>query len=264
MSTLPNGQSSSDPRNNRADENTAPEKAELLRCIVRWFRGFHLHREKSKATDWLTVALTLGVAIAAIWSALIFDGQLTTMRRDSVRAENESISARRHAREQIRFLQEQLNAMEDQTELDQRAWVGFEDIREFGQVGIPSAFSFTLKNTGKTPALHVELKEFIKKVNRGEKLHFTYKDMPPEPTRGLIMPSATFYVNKQNAIPNQGQMNLIASDEQRVYFYGRTDYDDIFGRHHWTTFCSYMARDGSVAVICPEYNDADDTRQKPN
>jgi hypothetical protein len=84
MSTAPSNQAASNPGNNRESKKQLPEKPELPRCIVRWFRGFHLNREKSKVTDWATAVLTLGVAIAAFWSAWIFQGQLTETRNDAV------------------------------------------------------------------------------------------------------------------------------------------------------------------------------------
>lgn len=80
MSAAPDGKTPSDPSNDGEKQERLPEKPELPRCIVRWFRGFHLHREKPKITDCLTAALTLGVAIAAFWSAWIFQGQFTLMR----------------------------------------------------------------------------------------------------------------------------------------------------------------------------------------
>lgn len=52
-----------------------------MRLFILCLRGFHLNREKAKVTDWLVVALTLVVAIAAIGSAWIFQAQLTEARR---------------------------------------------------------------------------------------------------------------------------------------------------------------------------------------
>src|SRR5579871_926343 len=80
MSTPPHSQPPPNPKDDGNTANKNPESPELPRCIVRWFRGFHLHREKSKVTDWVGVILTLGVAVAAFWSAWVFQDQLREMR----------------------------------------------------------------------------------------------------------------------------------------------------------------------------------------
>ena len=51
-----------------------------------------MHREKPKVTDWLTVGLSLFVALAAIVSAWVFQGQLTEARK--LTAFSEEISKR--------------------------------------------------------------------------------------------------------------------------------------------------------------------------
>jgi hypothetical protein len=84
MTTPPNGKLPANPHKNRNCEEDSPTPVEaIIRCTLRFFHGFHLHRERSKVTDWLTVALTLGVAIAAIWSALIFQDQLKEARKQT-------------------------------------------------------------------------------------------------------------------------------------------------------------------------------------
>src|SRR5437762_3066063 len=121
MSTPPNTNAASNPGNNREKESQFPEKPEMPRSIIKWFRSFHLNREKPKITDHLTVVLTLVVAIAAFWSACIFQGQLTEMRRGAI--------------------------------VDQRAWVAPFDIQsEHNSIG-EIYFKVLYKNTGKTPAL---------------------------------------------------------------------------------------------------------------
>jgi len=145
-----------------------------------------------------------------------------------------------------------------QGRLDQRAWVNFTDVQGSAQAGTQSRFSFNLRNSGKTPALHTTVEYFIKNVNRGENITFTYKGITTEPTRGLISPNALVSVALANAIPSEAEMKRIRDEEKRVYFYGRVHYGDIFGRPHWTTFCAYLARDGSAMLYCSEYNSTDD------
>jgi hypothetical protein len=81
MTTTPNRQPAPHPKNDRDDGDYSPTPGQMMRRFVLCLRGFHLNREKAKVTDWLVVALSLGVAGAAFWSAWIFQGQLTEARR---------------------------------------------------------------------------------------------------------------------------------------------------------------------------------------
>lgn len=81
MSTTPDSKSARHPKRKQESEDYSPTPTEMLRRLVICLRGFHLHREKPKITDWLTAGLTLVVAAAAICSAWVFQGQLTEARR---------------------------------------------------------------------------------------------------------------------------------------------------------------------------------------
>jgi hypothetical protein len=83
MGTAPNHNPANRPQGKREDTEYFPTASQVLRCLVVWLHGFHLDREKPKFTDWLTVILTLLVAIAAFMSALIFQGQLDEARKST-------------------------------------------------------------------------------------------------------------------------------------------------------------------------------------
>ena len=83
MSATPNRQPSTNPRRNRRDREYSPTPSQVMRCFIGWLRGFHWNREKAKVTDWLVVILTLGVAVAAIWSVWVFQGQLDEARKST-------------------------------------------------------------------------------------------------------------------------------------------------------------------------------------
>jgi hypothetical protein len=224
-------------------------------------------REKWRLTSLSNKTISVATVIIAVASTLQFGTALfqwLEMRDAGIQtakiiAANERVAAAME--KSAKKSEEALNANIEASRTDQRAWVGFEDVRVTAQIGIPSRFSFNLKNTGKTPALHASLQYYIKNLNRGEKLQFTYKGITTEPTRGLIPPNATVFVNLTNAAPDAAEMNRIRVEEKRVYSYGRVNYADIFGRPHWTTFCTYMARDGSAMTYCPEYNNTDDASE---
>ncbi len=116
--------------------------SKILKTALECLRHYRdTPREKSKRSDVVMVILTLGIAIAAFWSAWIFQGQLT----DSQNANNRS---------------------EGQWETQQRPWVGLSGGVEFTKppifqvfavnaaksTGIELSIAFKVKNFGLSPA----------------------------------------------------------------------------------------------------------------
>src|SRR6267154_1849565 len=151
-----------------------------------------------------------------------------------------------------------LSATIAQNRLDQRAWLGFEDVNVTGGLGKPFHFAFKIKNSGKTPAYKVTLQYFIRNMERGQPLKFDYGGIPTIPSRGFIPPNGTAFVDRTNATPDEAEMTRIRTEAKRVYLYGRTAYSDVFGRPHWTTFCTYLTPEANGMSYCSDYNSSDD------
>lgn len=49
----------------------------------------------------------------------------------------------------------------------------------------------------------------------------------------------------------------ITNGEIHIYVHGILTYDDVFGRHHWTTFCYYLRTDGINYEAYKEHNEND-------
>jgi hypothetical protein len=78
MSATPNNEFSANPKNGPDSKDNSPNPSEALAIVFDWLRHWwDAPREKSKAADWILVGLTVAIAIAAFWSAWIFQGQLT-------------------------------------------------------------------------------------------------------------------------------------------------------------------------------------------
>ncbi len=59
-----------------------PRLEDLVRALITWLQNWRAApRERSKTADWAMVVLTLLAAIAAICSAIIFQGQPKEARR---------------------------------------------------------------------------------------------------------------------------------------------------------------------------------------
>jgi hypothetical protein len=123
MSATPNHETSDLPQNKRKREDYSPSPTEMIRRFLLFLRGFHWNREKPKITDFVTVLLTLAVALAAFWSAWIFQGQLGEAHRAT-------------------------ELSEKQWKAQQRPWVGLSGNIEFPKQPTFQVFtSATPKNT---------------------------------------------------------------------------------------------------------------------
>ncbi len=61
-----------------------PTPSEFISAIYQWLlHWWDVPREKSKAADWAVAALTILIAVAAFWSAFIFQKQLEEARRQT-------------------------------------------------------------------------------------------------------------------------------------------------------------------------------------
>jgi hypothetical protein len=288
MSSPPDGDATSNPGNNREGKDELPEKPEMPRSIIRWFRGFHLHREKPKITDYLTVGLTLVVAFAAFWSAFIFQGQLSVARQQASDAADDARSSRRHVRQQIalaqieaKAAQDNVTAVQDQMRLEQRAWMTLSGTRNQIEIGKPIVMGFNLRNTGKTPAKRIYSVFRLEILNDSDEPTFDYSDkeltfwsidnieMPNEPTPeiGVTSLSRTPGINTPHAaILSQDLFDKYRNGQIWFATVGKISYEDAFGRTHWLNMCSYKttARDQSLfsspvgAKACGKYNDTDD------
>lgn len=176
-------------------------------------------------------------------------------------AESDGRTASRHARQQIRALQSQVSAIQTQMRQGQRAWLSFEDVGVTKDINGRMVFSFSLRNSGKSPALNAHANYSVKNVISGDQLTFTYtgKNNERETARASIAPTATRYVKVYEGPISPEEINRIITRQKTVYFYGKATYDDIFSRHHWVTFCTYLELSGTDLVLnyCSEHNETD-------
>ena len=144
MSATPPDKPADTPQNNSGTQDNGPTPSEMLRVVVGWMKGYwNAPREKSKWTEILTAVLTFCIAVAAIWSAWIFQGQLTEARRTT-------------------------SLTRQQLEASIRPWIAvdFEIIGPitFDANGVVIPFATRLRNVGHSPAIYVYVSPKI--VNR--------------------------------------------------------------------------------------------------
>jgi len=162
----------------------------------------------------------------------------------------------------------ELLQMTEQSEDDQRAWVGVQDTVKIMQVNptqpsLPVKTAIMLINSGKTPAINLKRvsaymisttlkpgpeQEYIRMIE--EKLRNT-KDhiaLGPGATHTLESSDNGNYIN-----PKWGK---ILAKTDFLYLYGIFEYQDIAKRNHRTTFCFYLKDPAAQQFAsCESYND---------
>ena len=150
-------------------------------------------------------------------------------------------------------------------ELDQRAWLGVEDFIPNPTVpakGQTFVVKIAVKNTGKTPATNIFQRGASEPVRTGDSPHFAYEPGKPG---GMIAPEAFSFIpvvtmtdpeTGSPLIVNDDIINGLSGKSFTVYVSGIIEYDDIFKRRHWLTYCASWVGDGFSA--CKDHNDTGD------
>jgi hypothetical protein len=238
----------------REGHEFSPEPSLVLRYFLRWLRGFHLDRERSKAADWAMVVLTVFAVVAAFGSAWLFELQLFDARR--------STDATIH------------NFM-----VDERAWVELEAIKgtllSAGSAKIGAGFTYPIyvHNVGKTVARDVKLRASRNgsqsSISMGDNADSLARiqdklllgkipsaaDIPITiATPTVLAPNSTSPVP---AILIGQEPRYYTNDEWVSYIIGRIDYADEFGIPHWLKFCFFVADAKGNLGNCKVGNDED-------
>ncbi len=154
------------------------------------------------------------------------------------------------------------NAANKQAILSQRAWmqvkVGIESPTGKWTVGKPLDVRMKRKNTGRTPALNVK---DVNAMTIQEKINGVFKSPPfsykPEQyvRAGNLTPDGEIFSDFVEPFTAEDE-NRIVSEKVRVYVHGVIEYDDVFGVHHWLTYCNFLLP-GQAFAICPYHNEVD-------
>lgn len=202
--------------------------------------------KKNRTVQWVIAAGTWGAVISASTYAFIAARQLCTSTK-------------------------QLKDNEAFFRLDERAWVEPEtltltDVEVHSHQGMEYVRLF-IKNFGKTSATGLRLKS----NNRGY-------EIGNEPSKEIILND---WLNPSHLLTEQispilgpGNDTAIAPGKELIHipykafgrtlgtaYVGRIEYDDIFGCHHWYTYCYYaLAKD--IFAACAYGNDEDSEKPK--
>ena len=154
----------------------------------------------------------------------------------------------------------------NQSQLDQRAWVGiigtsppkFKEGERF-LYAVPGRWinlAVVVTNSGKSPAKILQSDIAINHYPVSGKFTPQFKGRSMH-SIAVIQPSMQ---NTMNSLPvsfNDTTWKGVLADTERLYFYGRIRYEDIFRHQHTTTFCMFLQPTLDSFAGCDTYSDAD-------
>jgi hypothetical protein len=161
------------------------------------------------------------------------------------------------------------HALAQSAELDQRAWLGASDYAYAITESDPVEGSVIVLNTGRTPAMEIlcrttgttKLKGYILKDS-----DIVYPADLPTLKEGTIFPNQHFPLKAAGPPMDLSKQkiwfNSVTGGGWIQYFFGDIRYRDVFGRDHWTHFCTQFVPKTKSGTPCSIYNDTDDNKGK--
>lgn len=157
-------------------------------------------------------------------------------------------------------MKEAVNVTATQFKLDQRAWLGFVGIMGEAEVGKPLLITVKFKNTGRTPAKNIISAAIAEPIPKTGVPNFTKEESITRESTAIVPPQGEFTiilsVTPKGPLDNDG-FRSITSGETCVYDHGIINYNDIFNKKHWLTYCYVLSPDGKTYTIYKEHNDMD-------
>jgi len=172
---------------------------------------------------WLPIVFSGLVVIVIVVQAFIYKKQWDVMR------------------EQSNLLNASIQEATKTREVENRAYVGIKEITMNATVKSKKDIEIilTIENTGKTPARASKLTSVAHGFFRQDRL------IPRESLVTQYYAPTQFELLAGNSHPasipikalTDEAYKIVANTEQRLYIWGRVEYDDVFGKSHWTPFC---------------------------
>jgi hypothetical protein len=167
---------------------------------------------------------------------------------------------------QLRVMQKQLAFSAEQMKSDQRAWVGVKDfqVERYGPKQI-FKMKVVLSNSGKTPSVN---------MHRATQFMFSptiiagpppeYVNMLKFEAGGTVPPNGepVLHIDDEPDAAVSSKYEFLRDKKLFLYIFGEVDYEDIFGKPHFTKFCFYLVDSGPTVdtafrglAYCDAFND---------
>lgn len=150
-----------------------------------------------------------------------------------------------------------LKSVTDSSHLDQRAWIG---INWIGPLSLEPNKKATIptwvKNSGKTPALDVDVRVQIDILPSAQKFRPRYGENASSGKR-VFQPQVTEHLVVTTRIElGENEIRSLEKGHTVAYASGKFTYSDIFGNSHFTEFCWYYRPTIREFSFCFAHNEA--------
>jgi hypothetical protein len=223
--------------------------------------------ESTRKITWLEYVLAgtnVVLVLVGIWALSVYRGQLNVMQHtlDEMKHSGQGNTDQTNALignmnwlagtmdGSLQQISKISNATVEQGRLDQRAWIGAMSVYTSVPANAPKLtvgalagrLGMEIKNTGKTPALHVTSKISATVIPWDQAFEPFYGQTIPFPRSVSAMsPGAThpIIIADATTIIDANTIQQLKDRLSRFYMYGIVNYTDIFKQRHYTEFCLF-------------------------
>jgi hypothetical protein len=140
-------------------------------------------------------------------------------------------------------------------------------LRDTKKEWIRDSYAVRMGNFGQTPAYRVRARSRIElhPFPLDEPLTLGVEPEKSSQTHALLSPTEPRLIVKKYATSDE-ERKLISAGTHALYFFGRIEYEDVFKKARWTTFCYFMDNERINMERWGHYpvgNDADRGKNKP-
>jgi hypothetical protein len=211
-----------------------------------WFKGYVV-------ATFAIAALNFGMLIAIWLQRNIMAGQLTEMQD----ARNQTDDLIKQATNQTKIAIESHFLSESMVKLEYRAWVQIKENKStVNQNNHLLDADVTIENTGRTPAKKVHIRLYREEVESGESPSYSYDDGQTMTAQTVIPPKYPLRLDFGENF--RVDLDQVDRKNRNLFIHGMVTYDDVFGQHHWTTFCFIFEPDAQTFRAYEEHNETDD------
>ncbi len=137
---------------------------------------------------------------------------------------------------------------------DQRAWVGLTEAVVQPLTASGGGFTIKLQNTGKTPALDLQISDIITIEDINQLADLEEPNMTALSSAGTLMPGAV-YTTDVWFKTSPDAVSSLTHDQLGAVNFIRLTYKDVFQRPHSTKVCFYWRSGLSRVKPCDGYNE---------
>jgi hypothetical protein len=160
-----------------------------------------------------------------------------------------------------------LDAAIRQSHLDERGWLGFVNVAVTLNQADPIKAETTAIILGKSPVANITTRNGMVHYESSHTLEPSDLVLNPIVVpNGTAMPGGSFPIKSIGSDPisdyDKLLVDAILQQRQILYYYGETDYRDVFNKPHWSHFCYVIVSAVSTdSHPCKIYNDTDADHQ---